>query len=271
MKLKPSSQKMSFIPRSILRTIGKFQQTLDPNTETKVIEEFRASRRQTILSIRFLLILIVVPLLINQLSRNFIITPLVEKFWSSQESDIFINSSQEEKALAELKRFEQGLYFEARIGKIPVLSREVVQKKLKEKASIIVEENKIESINAVTNVFADILTVITLIILILIGKQQLSILRSFAGDITYSLSDSAKAFLIILSTDIFVGFHSPYGWEIILGSTLKHYGLPENKSFISLFIATVPVIMDTIFKYWIFRYLNRSSPSAVATYRNMNE
>ncbi|WP_337884431.1 CemA family protein [Fischerella thermalis] len=262
---------MSFIPRSILRTIGKFQQTLDPDAETKVIEEFRASRRQTISSIRFLLILIVVPLLINQLSRNFVITPLVEKFWNPQESDVFINSSQEEKALAELKRFEQGLYFEARIGKIPALSSEVLQKKLKEKAIAISEENKIESINAVTNIFADILTAITLIILILTGKQQLSILRSFAGDITYSLSDSAKAFLIILSTDIFVGFHSPYGWEIILGSTLKHYGLPENKSLISLFIATVPVIMDTIFKYWIFRYLNRSSPSAVATYRNMNE
>jgi hypothetical protein len=29
--------------------------------------------------------------------------------------------------------------------------------------------------------------------------------------------------------------------------------------------------MDTIFKYWIFRYLSRMSPSAVATLRNMNE
>ncbi|PMB09469.1 CemA family protein [Fischerella thermalis CCMEE 5273] len=262
---------MSFIPRTILQTIRKFQQTLNPNAETKVIEEFRATRRQTISSIHFLLILILVPLLINQLSRNFVITPLVEKLWNLRESDVFLNSSQEEKALAELKRFEQNLYFEARIGKIPKLSIEAVQQKLKEKASTIAEESKIDSINAVTNIFADILTAATFIVLILTGKQQLSIIRSFAGDITYSLSDSAKAFLIILSTDIFVGFHSPYGWEIILGSTLNHYGLPENKSLISLFIATVPVIMDTIFKYWIFRYLNRSSPSAVATYRNMNE
>jgi len=37
------------------------------------------------------------------------------------------------------------------------------------------------------------------------------------------------------------------------------------------FIATIPVILDTLFKYWIFRYLNRLSPSAVATYRTMNE
>lgn len=262
---------MSFIPRSILRTIGKFQQTLDPNAETKVIEEFRASRLQTISCVRFLLILIVVPLLISQLSRNFVITPLVERFWNSQESNIFLNASQEEKALAELKRFEQRVYFEARISKILTLSDEIVQKELKKKAIALVEENKVESINAVTNVLTDILTAITLIVLILTGKQQLCLLRSFAGDITYSLSDSAKAFLIILSTDIFVGFHSPYGWEIIIEGTLNHYGLPENKSLASLFIATVPVVMNTVFKYWIFRYLNRSSPSAVVTYHNMNE
>ncbi|MBW4685714.1 MAG: CemA family protein [Komarekiella atlantica HA4396-MV6] len=262
---------MSFIPRSILRTIGKFQHTLDPNAEAKVIEEFRASRLQTISSLRFLLILIVVPLLISQLSRNFFIAPIIEKFWNSQELNIFLNFSQEEKALAELKRFEQSVYFEARIGKITTFSDELVQKKIKKKAIALVAENKIKSINAVTNVFTDILTAITLIILILTGKQQLSIFMSFAGDITYSLSDSAKAFLIILFTDIFVGFHSPYGWQIIIESTFQNYGLPENKNLASLFIATVPVIMDTVFKYWIFRYLNRSSPSAVATYRNMNE
>ncbi|BAB77252.1 heme-binding protein (plasmid) [Anabaena sp. FACHB-709] len=112
---------MSFITRSILRTIGQFQHTLDPNAEAKVIEEFRASRLQTISSLRFLLILIVVPLLINQLSRNFFIAPLIEKFWNSQELNIFLNYSQEEKALAELKRFEQSVYFEARIGKITTL------------------------------------------------------------------------------------------------------------------------------------------------------
>jgi hypothetical protein len=90
-------------------------------------------------------------------------------------------------------------------------------------------------------------------------------------DVIYGLSDSAKAFVIILFTDVFVGFHSPHGWEVILEGVSRHLGLPENRQFIFLFIATFPVILDTVFKYWIFRYLNRSSPSAVATYKNMNE
>ncbi|CAL5225752.1 cemAHiC_scaffold_21, partial [Coccomyxa viridis] len=35
--------------------------------------------------------------------------------------------------------------------------------------------------------------------------------------------------------------------------------------------AAFPVFLDTIFKYWIFRYLNKISPSTVATYHNMIE
>ena len=68
-----------------------------------------------------------------------------------------------------------------------------------------------------------------------------------------------------------MGYHSPHGWEIILENVAKHFGIAESRDFNFLFIATFPVILDTVLKYWIFRYLNRISPSAVATYRNMNE
>ena len=57
---------------------------------------------------------------------------------------------------------------------------------------------------------------------------------------------------------------------MLLQSISSHLGLPSEENFIMLFIATFPVILATIFKYWIFRYLNRVSPSSVATLRNMN-
>jgi hypothetical protein len=72
-----------------------------------VIEEFRASRQRTVSSIRSLLILITVPLLVNQFSKIFFINPLINKFWKQEQVEIFLNSSQEEKALSELKRFEK--------------------------------------------------------------------------------------------------------------------------------------------------------------------
>jgi hypothetical protein len=271
MKPRSSSRKTSFIPRSILRAIEGIKQAFDSQAESQLVEEFRAAQQRTLISIRFLLILIVVLVLVSQLSRHFVISPLIKALWNKEEVVSFLNSSQEEKALAELKKFEQAIYFESRLSKTSRLSAENLQKKLKEKAISLTKKYKNKSFDAVINVFGDLLSVFTFVTIVMASKQQLNIIKSLLDDIIYGLSDSAKAFLIILSTDLFVGFHSPYGWQIILEGALKRFGLPENKDFIFLFIATVPVIADTIFKYWIFRYLNRSSPSAVATYHNMNE
>jgi hypothetical protein len=103
-----------------------------------------------------------------------------------------------------------------------------------------------------------------------LGQRDIQVLKGFIDELVYGLSDSAKAFAIILFTDVFVGFHSPEGWTVLLGGVAHHLGLPAQENFIMLFIATFPVVLATIFKYWIFRYLNRVSPSSVATLRNMN-
>jgi hypothetical protein len=70
---------------------------------------------------------------------------------------------------------------------------------------------------------------------------------------------------------LLVGFHSPRGWELFLEFALNRFGFPHNENFIFLFVATFPVLLDTVFKYWIFRYLNKISPSTVATYHAMIE
>ena len=103
-----------------------------------------------------------------------------------------------------------------------------------------------------------------------VSRNELRVLRGFVDEAVYGLSDSAKAFAIILFTDIFVGYHSPEGWSVLLEGIADHFGLASSESFINLFIATFPVVLATIFKYWIFRYLNRVSPSSVATLKGMN-
>lgn len=128
-----------------------------------------------------------------------------------------------------------------------------------------------ESIQSICNILGESLTLLTIAFLLSSMKTQMIILKSFLTESFYSLNDTIKSFLIILITDLLVGFHSPRGWEISLETILKHFGLPENQDFIFLFVATFPVFLDTIFKYWVFRYLNKISPSTVATYHNMIE
>lgn len=259
------------LPRSILSTITRLQVELDPNSEEEVIQSFRQAQRRTIISIRFILLLIIVPLLTHQIAKAFVVGPIIERSRDSEQMQIFLNSEMEEEALEELQRFEEKVKFENLIRNAPPLLPEQIEVELKKRAIELSEEFRHESSNAIKNVFADVFSVAAFIWLLVVSKSSIAVIKDFFDHIVYGLSDSAKAFIIILFTDIFVGFHSPHGWEVLLEGVSRHWGLPANRDFIFLFIATFPVILDTIFKYWIFRYLNRISPSAVATYRNMNE
>ena len=142
---------------------------------------------------------------------------------------------------------------------------------LQEKIFELAQSSHSHALQSLTNVFADFLSIVVLIFLLITLKPEITILKSFLIEVIYNLSDTTKSFLLILMTDLLVGFHSPRGWETMFSLILHHFGLPENQDFVFLFVATLPVILDTVFKYWIFRHLNKISPSTVATYHNMIE
>nr|MBM1113458.1 chloroplast envelope membrane protein CemA [Klebsiella pneumoniae] len=103
----------------------------------------------------------------------------------------------------------------------------------------------------------------------ILGNEELGILNSWAQEFLYNLSDTVKAFCILLLTDFCTGFHSPHGWELLIGSVYKDFGFVQNDQIISGLVSICPVILDTVFKYWIFRYLNRVSPSLVIIYHSL--
>ncbi|MFB2935721.1 proton extrusion protein PcxA [Aerosakkonemataceae cyanobacterium BLCC-F154] len=263
--------KTGVLPRSIFTTLNKIQRELDPQSEQEVIKKYRSSKAKTAISLRFILTLIIVPLLTFQLFKLAIVGPIVDNLIENNKISIFINEDLERDALIELRKYEERLKFDYLISGTPKLAPETMEERLQERANEIAEESRRTSANAVKNVFSDLAALAMFVVVIMFSRREIVILKSFMDEIVYGLSDSAKAFIIILLTDIFVGYHSPHGWEVLLENAARHLGLPESRDFIFLFIATFPVILDTVFKYWIFRYLNRISPSAVATYRNMNE
>lgn len=304
---KRAVEQTGLIPRSIIRTFERFLKQLLPGAEMLVIQEFRISRYQVIVSVRCFLTLLLVPLLVNFFSKTFLITPLVEFIWNQDSNEIFLNTYQQKRALHELNSFEDKIYFESllileneNVNQIETigtdqkktLSSNVLDlnldslnqyKKLQLNTSgelgknyqkkileIATKFNK-ESIEAISNLFADFFSFFSFSVAFILMKPQIIILKSFLAESLYSLSDTTKSFLLILGTDLLVGFHSPHGWEVFLESFLRHLGLPENVEFMSLFVATFPVFLDTVFKYWIFRSLNKISPSTVATYHNMIE
>jgi hypothetical protein len=285
---------IGIIPRSIIRTFNRFIIQLFPNSNALVIQEFRISRYQVFVSIQCLLSLIFIPLIITFLSKTFVFLPLTEYIWNTQTDDIFLNSYLEKEALSELQDFEEQLYFdyfvspntyetpnwasyqistnspaqfESTFNNFPEILKSEIQKKTLELAT---HYNQ-KSIESLTNLFSDFVSFGTFALLVIILKPQIIILKSFLIESIYSLSDTIKSFLLILGTDLLVGFHSPRGWELFLEFVLNRFGFPHDENFIFLFVATLPVLLDTVFKYWIFRYLNKISPSTVATYHAMLE
>jgi hypothetical protein len=262
--------KKGILPRSIGRTFNRIAEELNPESEEKVVGKFRKSRIQTIISLRFLALLIIIPLLTQSIAKNFLVLPMVEQV-RGNEAQVFINAEMKEEALNELRDYEEELKLEHLIHKTPAIAPDVAEEKIKDKAAELATEFRHKSNSAISNIFADAIALLAFAVVLIVRRQDISVIKSFMDRLIYGLSDSAKAFIIILVTDIFVGFHSPHGWEVLLEGMSNHLGIAANHSAISLFIATIPVIMDTMLKYWLFRYLSQMSPSTLATVKGMNE
>ena len=264
------SRSPEVLPRSLIGVVDQVRRQLDPEAEASVVAGFRRRRDSTLVSLRVLLLLILVPVLVQQSTRLFVVSPLVDRYAPSSAFLSYPTPALEEKAVEQLRVFQAEIEFDALLKGNPLPSREELQSQLATKAQALKEQADGESTEAIKNVIADLFALLGFVVVCLVCRRDLQVLRGFIDELIYGLSDSAKAFAIILFTDIFVGFHSPEGWTVLLDGVAHHIGVPARENFIMLFIATFPVVLATIFKYWIFRYLNRVSPSSVATLRNMN-
>lgn len=264
------SQAPEVVPRSLLGFFSQMQNRLAPGGEAATVEGFRRRRDSTLVSLRILLLLVVVPLLFQQFSRTLLVSPLVDRIAPAVPVIMYTRGTLEERAVEKLRIYKEELEFEALLRGEAVPSIEDMQSSLRRRANELQTENARDSTTAIKNLLSDGFGVLGFALVCLLCREELRVLRSFFDEIVYGLSDSAKAFVIILFTDMFVGYHSPEGWNVLLQGISEHLGLPPDPGFIGLFVATFPVILATIFKYWIFRYLNRVSPSSVATLRNMN-
>jgi hypothetical protein len=252
---------------SVFDTANQIKKELTPEYEQEVLYELRAARKRTLRAIRFLILLILVPLIVQFASKSLLIEPLIHQFNHSPQ--IVLAGESKERALQDLARFRESLEFDTLVND----SHQSLdsEKLLKAEANRLFEHYREESTEGIKNLIADGLAFVTFLVLIYCGRQQMITLKSLIDRVVFGLNDATKVYLIILFTDMFVGYHSSHGWEVLLEGIAEHFGLPSDRNTIYLFIATAPVMLDATFKYWIFNYLTRKSPSAVAVYKTMNE
>nr|WNK76151.1 envelope membrane carbon uptake protein [Neoscirpus dioicus] len=195
----------------------------------------------------------------------------ISNWWNTSQSETLLNYIQEKHVLERFIEFEELFLLEE-------MKKEYSETYIK-KPSIEIHKEMIKLVSTYNEYNLHILlhfstNLICFSILsgyFILGNEELMILNSWAQEFLNNLSDTTKAFSIILVTDLGIGFHSTHSWELLIGSVYNDFGLAHKDQIISGLVSTFPVILDAIVKYWIFDYLNRVSPSLVVIYHSMNE
>nr|YP_009698462.1 CemA [Mentzelia albicaulis]QEJ85551.1 CemA [Mentzelia albicaulis] len=205
------------------------------------------------------------------LSFNKILESWVTNWWNTRQSETFLNDIQEKSIIEKFIELEELLFLEEMINEYSEIDLQKLRIGIHKETIQLIKIHNEDRIHTILHFSTNIISFIILSGYSILGNEELVILNSWAQEFLYNLSDTIKAFSILLLTDLCIGFHSPHGWELMIGSVYKDFGFVHNDQIISGLVSTFPVILDTILKYWIFRYLNRLSPSLVVIYHSMND
>ena len=202
------------------------------------------------------------------LSFNKSLESWITNWWKTRQSETFLNDIQEKSILTIFIELEElflldEMIKERHLQKLRIgLHKERIQ---------LIKMHDEDHIHTILHFSTNIICFVILSGYFILVNEELVILNSWVQEFLYNLSDTTKAFSVLLVTDLGIGFHSSHGWELMIGYVYNDFGVAHNDQIISGLVSTFPVMLDTILKYWIFRYLNRVSPSLVVIYRSMNE
>nr|WQM21145.1 envelope membrane protein [Lindmania sp. AMF-2023a] len=205
------------------------------------------------------------------LSFNKCLELWVTNWWNTGQSETLLNIIQEKNVLERFIELEELFLLDEMIKEYPETHIQKLRIGIHKETIQLVKTHNEYHLHIILHFSTNIISFTILSGYLILGNEELVILNSWVQEFLYNLSDTIKAFSILLVTDLWIGFHSTHGWELIIGSFYNDFGLAHNDQIISGLVSTFPVILDTIVKYWIFHYLNRVSPSLVVIYHSMNE
>lgn len=190
----------------------------------------------------------------------------ITHWYNTKESEIFLNTIQEKSILKKFLEFEELFLLDEMLKEYPETRLQNLRIEIYKETIQLIQTNNQDHIHTILHFCTNIICFLILSVYSIRGNQELIILNSWVQEFLYNLSDTIKAFSILFLIEFCVGYHSTGGWELMIGSVYKDFGFIPNDHIISFLVSILPAILDTIFKYWIFRYLNRVSPSLVLIY-----
>ncbi|PRQ35833.1 putative chloroplast envelope membrane protein, CemA [Rosa chinensis] len=237
-----------------------------------LLYEDRVFRYASLNSAKFLAVLIIIPCALDFVVHDYVLMPFLDRYVKTvplAAEMLDVRRNQKLQMVDELKMERARFQLEMEIGKAPPLSDEEVWWELRHKALELRDEWRFENRRAFANIWSDMSFGISLFILLYCNQSKVALLKFTGYKIINNISDTGKAFLIILITDIFLGYHSESGWQTLIEIFVEHYGLQVDQAVITIFICLIPVIIDACVKLWLFKFLPRLSPKVANIFREM--
>nr|QBE86662.1 chloroplast envelope membrane protein [Froelichia latifolia] len=227
-------------------------------------------KKKTFIPFLYLVSIVFLPWWIS-LSFQKSVESWVTNWWNTKQSETFLNDIQEKILLEKFVELEDLRLLDEMIKEYPERHIQKLRVGIHNETIQLIKMHNADCIHMILNFSTNFICFLILSGYSILGNKELILLNSWVQEFLYNLSDTVKAFSILLLTDLCIGFHSPHGWELMIGYIYKDFGFAHNDQIISGLVSTFPVILDTILKYWIFRHLNRVSPSLVVIYHSMND
>nr|YP_009435315.1 chloroplast envelope membrane protein [Lobelia patula]ATG25317.1 chloroplast envelope membrane protein [Lobelia patula] len=195
----------------------------------------------------------------------------VSYWWTTGQSETFLSALEEKSILEKFLELEELLLLDEMIKEYSETHLQNLRLGIYNETIQLINIQNEDRIHMILHLLTNLISFVVLSGYSFLGNKELVILNSWAQEFLYNLSDTTKALSILLLADLCLGFHSTRGWELIISSVYKDFGFVHNDQIISCLVSILPVILDSIFKYWVFYYLNRISPSLVVIYHSISE
>ncbi|KAK1430136.1 hypothetical protein QVD17_12675 [Tagetes erecta] len=240
--------------------------------DDEILYEDRVFRYASFNSAKFLAVLIIIPWALDFFVHDYVLMPFLDRYVKTvplAAEILDVRKHQKLEMVKELKTEKERYKFEVEIGKSPQISEEELYLELRHKALELRDEWRLINRSAFANIWSDMVFGISLFVLLYFNQNQVALLKFTGYKIINNVTDTGKAFLIILITDIFLGYHSESGWQTLLEIIVEHYGFDVDQSAIIIFVCLIPVVIDACVKLWMFKFLPRLSPKVSNIFQEM--
>jgi len=246
---------------------------VDPDqerTEDQLQGEALANKDESQNAIRYAIQLVTIPLMAGLILSRLLADPVLSFTLQNNPLAFALTDRQKIEGADKVHIEEARVRFDMAIGKLPPLNEEQILDHLRDSAEEVVEEERHHNEQTLITVVSDSISSIVLFSVISQQSQGRKALFSTLSRLFDGLSDIAKAVMIILIADTLLGYHSEEGWTGLIELVVGHYGFEAEEENLVIFVGIVPVVIDVFFKYWIFIGLNKISPGAVITLKQID-